>query len=83
MTVMCVRIEQEDLLATAAVPALLRARHIEQLPRHFLLRREYHPALGEDAEDGSCVRDGLHRVFDCGFMSSLALFSGTDARSSL
>ena len=59
-----VRVEKEDLLAAATVPALLRAGEVEQFPRHLLLRSEYDTVFCEDAEHRARMRDRLHGIFD-------------------
>ena len=45
MMVMCVRIEEEDLLATAAIPTLLRASEIKELARDLLLCCKHYALL--------------------------------------
>ena len=58
------RVQKEDLLATPAVPSLLRTRHVKQLSSDLLLRRQHDTIFGENPEYGSGVRDGLHRILD-------------------
>lgn len=57
-------VEQKDLLAAAAVSALLDAGEVEQLSSYLLLRCEHDAVLCENAEDGTGVRDSLHGILD-------------------
>ena len=57
-------VEQEYLLATAAVAALLDAAQVEQLAGHLLLGSHDDAVLGQHGEHGACVRDGLHGILD-------------------
>lgn len=61
-----VRVEQKHLFAAAAVaPAVLSAGEVEEFTRDTFFGGEDDAVFGEYAEDGACVRDGFHGIFDC------------------
>ena len=60
------RVEEEHLFATAAVPAaFFGAGEVEEFAGDTFFGGEDDAVFGEDAEDGACVRDGFHGIFDC------------------
>ena len=60
------RVEEEHLFAATTVSAaLFGAGEIEELARDTFFGGQDDAVFGEDAEDGACVGDGLHRILDC------------------